>query len=389
MAQRDFYEVLGISKNAPVDEIKSAFRKLAKELHPDRHQGEGKKAMEEKFKELANAYSVLSDPEKKKRYDLYGMDGLRSGGGQSYSGFSGFEDIFSSDMFSDFSDIFGDLFGFETGGGTGRRGSRARSKQGADIRRDVMISFEEAAFGITESIEVDRMEACGTCGGEGVKPGTKRITCATCGGHGKVRQSQGFFTMVTTCPKCRGEGQLTEKYCEDCKGSGVKHKTKKIEVKIPAGVSEGSYIKMHDEGNAGVSGGGSGDLFLVIHVKEHELFTRENDDLLMQLPVTISQAVLGDEIEIPTLWGNYLLKIPSATQNNDILNIKAKGFPHLNSSGKGEMRVIIKVEIPENLNSKLKDLFKNVRLSESEESYKVVKEFMHKAKKFKKPDKPG
>ncbi|HRU39078.1 MAG TPA: DnaJ domain-containing protein, partial [Candidatus Goldiibacteriota bacterium] len=266
--QEDLYAVLGISKTASQEEIKSAFRKLAKEYHPDIHQGD-KKAAEEKFKKIAEAYKILSDPETRQKYDAYGYDGLRSRGG--YSG--GFEGYDMSDIFSGFSDIFGDLFGFEAGSARGR--GRSRRVHGEDIRYDLSINFEDPASDRKETIEITRKEPCETCHGEGIKPGTSRKTCQTCGGNGKVRQSSGFFSMVTTCPSCRGEGQLAEAYCDSCGGKGLKSRKRSIEVKIPAGIADGNYLKLSGEGHAGLNGGAPGDLFVVVNIRGHELFERD------------------------------------------------------------------------------------------------------------------
>lgn len=382
---KDLYSILGVPRTASADEIKSAFRKQAKELHPDRHQGEAKKEMEEKFKELASAYQILSDPQQRQKYDTYGMDAFRAGGSSSYGSYAGFEDIFNSDIFSDISDMFGDFMGFDTG--RGKKGKRRRN--GGDIRVDVHLTFEEAAFGKKETIEAERMEQCDTCGGDGVKPGSKKNTCSTCGGHGKVRQSQGFFTMVTTCPKCRGEGQVVESYCETCGGEGLKRKKKKIEVTIPQGVSQDSYLKLRGEGHSGINGGGRGDLYVVMQIQEHEFFKREGDEIILEVPVTLSQAVLGDEVEVPTIYGEQTIKIPAGTQSGDTVLLRSKGFPHLNGGGKGDMHCVITVEVPKDANSKLKEAFKSVKLAESDDNYKKVRDFRSKAGKYKKESKNG
>jgi molecular chaperone DnaJ len=377
MADKDLYSLLGVSKNATPDEIKSAFRSKAKQMHPDMHQGEeAKKNAEEKFKELGEAYRILSDPEQKSRYDQLGYEGMKGRGGSA-----NYEDM--GDMFGDISDIFGEMFGF--GGSGGRRGSGGgRRRTGDDIRYDTSLSLEDIAFGKTETVEVGRKEACDTCKGQGIKPGTGRSTCRTCGGQGKVRQASGFFSVVTTCPACGGSGQVVEHQCEDCGGSGVRMKKRKIEVKIPAGVEAGQYIKLTGEGHAGINGGGHGDLYVVVNIKDHEIYRRDGNDIILDVPVTISQAVLGDEVEIPTLYGNYKLKISAGTQNLEELKVRGKGLTILNSQSKGDLRVIIHVEIPKGINSKLKDAFKNVKVLESEDNYDGQKRAFRAFKKYKK-----
>jgi molecular chaperone DnaJ len=381
MADKDLYAILGVTRNATADELKTAFRNKAKEFHPDVHVGD-KKAAEEKFKEIGEAYQILSNPEKRNIYDQVGYEGMKGrGGSQQYSG--GFEDM--GDMFGDISDIFGDLFGF--GGGAGKRGGgsgRSRRRSGDDIRYDATLTLEDIAFGRTETVEVGRKEACDSCKGLGIKPGTGKTTCKTCGGAGKVRQSSGFFSVVTTCPTCGGAGETAEHYCDDCGGSGVRMKKRKIEVKIPAGVEEGQYIKLNGEGNSGINGGPSGDLYVVVNLKHHEIYRRESDDIFLDVPVTLLQAVCGDEIEIPTLYGNYKLKIPAGTQNNEEIVIKGKGLPILNSQSKGDLLVVIHVEVPKGINSKLKEAYKNVKVLESEDNYEAVKRAFRTFKKYKK-----
>ncbi len=373
--QEDLYAVLGISKTASQEEIKSAFRKLAKEYHPDIHQGD-KKAAEEKFKKIAEAYKILSDPETRQKYDAYGYDGLRSRGG--YSG--GFEGYDMSDIFSGFSDIFGDLFGFEAGSARGR--GRSRRVHGEDIRYDLSINFEDPASDRKETIEITRKEPCETCHGEGIKPGTSRKTCQTCGGNGKVRQSSGFFSMVTTCPSCRGEGQLAEAYCDSCGGKGLKSRKRSIEVKIPAGIADGNYLKLSGEGHAGLNGGAPGDLFVVVNIRGHELFERDGSDVIMNLPVTITQAALGDTVEIPTLYGNQKLEIPAGIQHGDIMVLKGKGFPKLNEKNRADMHVIAQIEVPRSLNLKLKEALKQVKILETEDNYPLKKKTGKIIKKF-------
>ncbi|MEI7543051.1 MAG: molecular chaperone DnaJ [bacterium] len=378
MPDKDLYALLGVSKSATPEELKNAFRNKAKVYHPDVHVGD-KKIAEEKFKEIGEAYQILSDPQKRSIYDQVGYEGMKGRGGSQQYG--GFDDM--GDMFGDISDIFGDLFGF--GGGTGKRGGgRSRKRTGDDIRFDTSLTLEDIAFGKTENVEVGRKEPCETCKGKGIKPGTSKNTCKTCGGAGKVRQASGFFSVVTTCPTCGGAGETAEHYCDECAGSGVRMKRRTIEVKVPAGVEEGQYIKLSGEGHTGANGGGSGDLYVVVNIKHHEIYKREADDIILEVPVTIMQAVLGDEIEVPTLYGNHKLKIPAGTQNGEKLVIKGKGLTRLHSQSKGDMNIIIHIEIPKGINSKLKDAYKSVKILESEDNYEAVKRASRAFKKYKK-----
>jgi len=365
MMNKDLYAVLGVSKTASPEEIKTAFRNLAKKYHPDIHSGDKKEA-EEKFKEIGGAYKILSDPEQRKIYDTYGYDGLRgrAGSGRGFEGFS------MDDIFTDFSDIFSDFFGFETRGSG--RGS-ARRYNGEDVRADVALDFEESAHESVRVVEVIRKEACEKCGGSGIKAGTSRKECATCGGRGKVRQSQGFFSMVTTCPKCGGEGSVAEAYCEDCGGAKMKQKRRKIEVKIPAGMDGGAYLRLSGEGSSGLNGGRSGDLFVVVNVRPHEIFARQEDDVIMKLPVTVTQAVLGEKIEIPTIYGTEKIDIQPGSEHGKIITLKGKGFPSVNGRGKGDMHIIVEISVPKGLSSKLKEAYKNVKVNEDYESYPELK----------------
>lgn len=386
MKEKDLYEILGVSKNASQDEIKSAFRKLAKEYHPDMHKTEAdKKAAEEKFKEIATAYKILSDPTQREKYDKFGFDGLKSSAG--YGGAYDFESIFDfdmSDIFSDFSDMFDDFFGF----GGGKKSSRARKRKGSDIRQDIEIDFFESVTGTKRILEISRKEICLTCKGSGLKPGSKFRVCLTCGGHGKVRQSQGFFTIVTTCPKCKGQGEFPEQVCDDCNGAGVQLKRRKIEVDIPAGIENESYIKLENEGNEG-SEGYKGDLYVVIHVKEHKFFKRHENDVILNLPITISQAVLGDEIEIPTIYGIEKVKLPAGIQNGEIITLKGKGFQKAYSHSKGAMHLVVNIQIPKNPDSKIKELYKEIKKLETENNYQEIKNFNKIKEDIKKGDKNG
>ena len=342
MEKREYYGILGVSRNANESEIKKAYRQLALQYHPDRNPGN--KEAEEKFKEASEAYEVLRDSEKRELYDRYGHDGLRRTG---FSGFSGFEDIFSS-----FGDIFEDFFGF----GMERR--KASPRKGSDFRYDLTISFLDAAMGKEMEIEFERMEACGTCKGDGLKPGAKKETCGTCRGSGQITHSQGFFTLRTTCSRCRGQGFLIPDPCPDCRGAGKVRKPKKLPIKIPAGVDTGSRLKLPREGGEGEKGGRRGDLYVVLHVEAHPFFERQNDDLFCQIPISFAQAALGDEIEVPTLNGNKKLGIPPGTQSGQVFTVKSQGIPHLDGFGRGDLNVHILVKVPTKLNKRQKELLK-------------------------------
>ncbi len=379
MAEKDLYALLGVSKNATPDELKSAFRKMAKEHHPDVHPEDNRKHAEEKFKEIGEAYRILSDPKLKSAYDRYGYEGMKGNAGGGFRG-QGFDADF--DMNDLFGGIFDDFFGTDTGSRGGGRG-RNRIRKGEDVRHDINIDFIDAAFGKTLQIELDRKEACEICKGEGIKPGTSKKICKTCGGNGKVRQSQGFFSTVMTCPVCGGAGEIAEAVCETCKGRGTKIKKRKIEVKIPAGVADEQFLKIPNEGSAGSAPGYNGDLYIGVSIREHEYFKREESDIILEMPVTISQAVLGDEVELPGIYGMQKITIPAGTQNGHVITLRGQGFPAINSSVKGDMHIVLHVDIPRGINSKLKDVFKSVKISENIEDYRAVSEFKKKINKKK------
>ena len=343
MVKRDYYEILGVPRNANESEVKKAYRQLALQYHPDRNPGD--KAAEEKFKEASEAYEVLRDPNKRELYDRYGHEGLSRTG---FSGFAGFEDIFSS-----FGDIFEDFFGF---GGGHRRSAGPR--KGPDFRYDLTISFMDAALGKEMEIEIERLETCGTCKGSGAKPGTKKENCPACRGTGQVTHSQGFFTLRTTCSRCRGQGFFIPHPCGECRGSGKVKRPKKIPTKIPAGVDSGSRLKVTGEGGEGERGGRSGDLYVVLHVEPHPFFERHDDDILCQIPISFVQAALGEEVEVPTLSGTKKLTIPPGIQSGQIITLRGQGIPHLDGYGKGDQHVQVNVKVPTNLNKRQKDLLK-------------------------------
>ncbi|HYN84953.1 MAG TPA: molecular chaperone DnaJ [Pyrinomonadaceae bacterium] len=343
MSKRDYYEVLGVSRGATEQEIKSAYRKVAIRYHPDKNPGDA--AAEEKFKEAAEAYSVLSNAEQRARYDRFGHAGVSSGAaGAANWGAAGFGGI---------EDILGDLFGFSDmfGGGGGRAsGSRRTTAQrGPDLRYDLEMSLEDAAKGMTAQLRIPRHENCDACKGTGAAPGTQPETCQTCSGAGQVRYQQGFFSVARTCGNCRGTGRIVKTPCETCKGAGRVEREKNLEVKIPAGVETGSRLRIAGEGEAGTQGGPSGDLYVVIHVSEHEQFERQGSNLYSSVPVTFAQAALGSEITVQTLDGQQQLKIPAGTQTGTVFRVKGAGMPVLGGRGRGDLFVAVSVVTPTTL----------------------------------------
>ena len=332
--KRDYYEVLGVHRDAKKDELKAAYRKLALKYHPDRNP-ENKEA-EEKFKEAAEAYEVLQDPPKREIYDQFGHQGLE---GSGFSGFSGFEDIFSS-----FGGIFEDLFGFSTG-----RRSRTRSQRGTDLRYDITLSFLEGAFGVEKAIDIEKMEVCPTCHGNACKPGTGLETCLQCQGSGQVSRNQGFFMVRTTCPHCHGRGQTIPHPCINCGGAGQVIVKKTVNVKIPAGVDAGSRLRLTGEGEAGTYGGPPGDLYVFIHVESHEFFERKDTDVFCQLEISFIQAALGDSINITTLNGKKKLEIPKGIHSGDLLKLSGEGIPSLRNGRRGDQIIQIQIKTPTNL----------------------------------------
>ncbi len=336
--KRDYYEVLGVQRAATEQEIKSAYRKKALEWHPDRNPDRREEA-EERFKEASEAYSVLSDPNKRANYDHYGHAGVggAAGGGFDPSVFSEFQDIFGG---MGFGTIFDDLFGM--GGG----GSRRRSNRGSDLRYDLEIDFEEAAFGLDTHIKVPRLENCAACGGSGAKHGTSPTICHACGGRGQVRFTQGFFSISRPCSVCHGAGQVIKHACPECRGEGRVRREKTLKVKIPAGVDAGTRLRIQGEGEAGVRGGPPGDLYVVLSVREHPFFERQDQNLICTVPISVWQAALGAEIQVPTLQGEEALKIPEGTQTGTVFRLRGQGVPHVNSGGRGDLYVRVVVRTP-------------------------------------------
>jgi len=343
MEEKDYYRILDVPKDASEDQIKKSYRKIAMQYHPDRNPGN--KEAEEKFKLASEAYEVLRDQEKRQIYDRYGIEGLK---GTGFTGFRGFEDIFST-----FGDIFEDFFGF---GSAGRR--RTRVRQGADLRYDMKISFHDAAFGKETEIEIPKNAPCEVCSGTGAKPGTYPTHCPSCKGTGQVTRSQGFFTISTTCAQCRGEGTIIPNPCKECRGHGKVRTTKRIQVKIPAGVDTGSKLRIRSEGEAGDRGGAAGDLFVFIYVEPHDFFSREGDDVVCQIPISFPQAAMGTEMEVPTLSGARNLSIPKGTESGDLLRIKGEGFPKIRGYGRGDQIVQVIVRTPKNLTRRQEEILK-------------------------------
>ena len=368
MAKRDYYEVLGLQKGAPKDEIKKAYRKLAVQYHPDKNPGN--KNAEEKFKEATEAYEVLSDDQKRSAYDQFGFAGVEGmGGGHNWSNFQGFEDIFGG---SDFGSIFDTLFRGGFGGAFGGgRSSRNSPRSGANLRYDIELSFKDAVFGTKVEIQYAHNEFCSACHGSGAEPGSGRKTCPTCGGAGQVRHSQGLFSLSQTCPSCGGAGTIIDKPCRQCGGAGTQKKKQTIKVTIPPGVEHGRRIVIPKQGDAGASGGPPGDLYVFIHVKPHKYFERQDSDLYCAVPISITQAALGGEVQIATLDGKTIkVKIPPGAQNGKLLRIREEGVPQGSafSARRGDLYIKVLVQTPQHLSSKGRELLEELSRVEGENS---------------------
>jgi molecular chaperone DnaJ len=340
--KRDYYEVLGVARTASAEEIKKAYRTLAVKFHPDRNPGDNQ--AEERFKEAAEAYAVLSDANKRVQYDHFGHRGV---GDQPFAGFD-------ASVFGDFADILGNLFGFESIFGGGRR--RAGPERGSDLRMNLVISFDEMAAGVERTITVPREENCEACGGSGMAAGAKPERCRSCGGRGQVRASQGFFTMVRTCPACGGSGQTITDPCHDCRGAGRVEKRRQLRVRVPAGVEDGTRLRLVGEGEAGVRGGPPGDLHVVVRVEPHDLFVREGADLHLEHELSAFRAALGTEIEVPTLDGAEKVRVPAGTQHADTVALRGKGLPRVGRGGHGNLVVHLRVVVPRKLSAKQRKL---------------------------------
>jgi len=332
-----------VTRTATDQEIKSAYRKLAMKYHPDKNPDDP--TAEDRFKECSEAYGVLADSQQRSRYDQFGHAGVGGGSGVD----------FNSAAFTDLSDLFGDMFGFgDIFGGGGRR--RTRAQRGADLREDIQLEFEEAVFGTTTNIEVNKHESCETCNGSGIAPGKSASQCRTCSGRGQMRYQQGFFSISRTCTTCGGAGQVISDPCNKCRGEGRVVKQRTLEVKVPAGVEDGMRMRYASQGEPGFFGGPAGDLYVVLHVKEHAFFERDGHNLHCSIPISFPQAALGAEIEIPTLEGTYKLKVPEGTQSGTIFRVKGKGVPVLNQHGKGDIMVEVRVDVPKKLNKRQREL---------------------------------
>ncbi len=351
MSNRDYYEVLGIQKTASDDEIKAAFRKLARVYHPDVSKEEH---AEEKFKEINEAYGVLSDSDKRARYDRFGKEGLNGMGG------------FQHDYSADFGDLFEEILG-GFGFSSGRRQARNAPRRGRDLQMQIALTFEDAVFGVEREIQFQREETCSACGGSGAEPGTSPTKCTSCNGQGEVRQVRqtflGQMVQSATCPTCNGRGQMISSPCKVCRGTGLEHKQIKKKVQIPAGVDVGTQIRLTGEGGPGAFGGPSGSLFLVLDVKPHQFFKRRDNDILLNLDINVAQAVLGAEVQVPTMDGDEKLHIPAGTQPGKIFHIKGKGVPHVRSKNRGDQVVMVNVAIPQKLSKEQRELFE--KLAES------------------------
>ncbi len=375
-AKRDYYEVLGVAKTATDAELKSAYRKLAKKYHPDLNKDD--KTAEANFKEVNEAYEVLSDAEKRRKYDQFGHAGVDpnfGAGGFGGGGFGGFEDF-------DIGDIFGSFFGGGFGGGAQRRNAPQR---GESLRVSLVLSFEEAAFGCKKEISVTRTEHCSECGGSGAAKGTTAETCATCHGTGSVKTTRrtplGMVSTSGVCPTCRGTGKIIKTPCSSCSGSGKKRKVQKLSVNIPAGIDDGQTVSLRGEGNVGVNGGPNGDVLITVSVRPHHILTREGTSIICEVPITFSQAVLGAEIEVPTLDGKVKYTVPEGTQTGTVFRLRGKGVPVLNTSRRGDQFVKVNIEVPRNLNQKQKDLLAEFSKAVGESGYTERKSFFEKLKR--------
>ncbi|GAB4193268.1 MAG: molecular chaperone DnaJ [Phycisphaeraceae bacterium] len=370
--QRDYYEVLGIERSAGADDIKRAYRKLAMKYHPDRNPGDTE--AEERFKEAAEAYEVLSNPEKRRRYDQYGHAGLRGQAGHDFSHM----DV--GDIFSMFEDIFG-------GGpfsGSRRRRGRQGPQRGYDLQTEVEITLEEVAEGVEKEIEFTRQDRCESCQGSGAAPGAKPVSCVACGGAGQVAQSGfgGMFRMVTTCPSCGGSGQVIRDKCKTCGGDGRQPKRRKLNVKIPVGIHDGQAVRVPGEGEPGAQGGPYGDLHVVVRVKEHELFTREDDHLILRLPISFTQAALGATLKVPVIHGEHEITIKPGSQHGDIIRVPGKGLPNLRSGRHGDLAIILMLEVPTRLTAKQEALLREYAETEDRDVLPHAKGFWEKIKSY-------
>ena len=386
--EKDYYEVLGVSRDASAADIKKAYRKMAVKFHPDKNPDDA--SAEEKFKELGLAYEVLSDEDKRAAYDRYGHAAFQSGGGGGRGGFGGgfggfhdpmdiFSQVFGGGGGGGGGGIFDDLFG---GGGRSRRDPSGK-KRGSDLRYDLEISLEEAADGAEKELEIEKYQSCGGCSGSGAKDGGGGAkACTTCGGRGVVARQQGIFIQQSTCPECRGAGQVIENPCDKCNGDGREQAPDRIKIRIPAGVDDGTRLRSTGNGDAGLRGGPAGDLYVFLHVKEHDVFEREEDDLFCEVPLPFSVAALGGELEVPTLDGRASIKIPKGTQGGTTFRLRDRGIRDLQTGRKGDLNITVQVEVPTKLNSEQKDKLREFSESIGEENSPMQESFLDKAKRF-------
>ncbi len=371
MTKRDYYQVLDLSRSCDAEDIKKAYRKKALQHHPDRNPGN--KEAEEKFKEAAEAYSVLCDPQKRSIYDRYGHDGLR---GEGFAGFEGFD----STIFGDFQDILGSFFGFTFGDffGTTRRSARRAAQAGRDLALEMEVTLEDVFRGAEREVTLNRAESCPACQGTRLRPGTKKTTCPACRGQGHIRHQQGFFTVSQTCPQCRGEGEIVSSPCAECRGTGRVKKKETLTIRLPAGIDDGARLRLVGEGEAGEPGAPRGDLYVVVHVKKHDVFERQNADLYCQVSISFSQAALGAVLEFFTLNGSEQLKIPTGAQSGEMIKLKGKGLKEIHSQGAGDLYVRLQVRTPDKLTREEKDLLRQLSKLQNEPQSEVVKAHLDK-----------
>jgi molecular chaperone DnaJ len=374
--KRDYYEVLAVTRTATEEEVKRSYRKLAVKYHPDKNPGDPH--AEEKFKELGEAYDVLIDADKRAAYDRFGHAAFSQGMGGRGGGFH--------DPFDIFREVFGGGGGgggiFETFFGGGATTDREGRQRGSDLRYDMQITLEEAAFGVDKEIEVRKLDTCAKCSGKGAEPGSRTINCPTCGGRGQVISSRGFFQVSQTCPRCRGVGQIIEKPCRVCAGEGRAENTSRIKLKIPAGIADGSRLRSSGNGEAGIRGGAAGDLYVVIHIKEHPIFQREEDNLYCEVPISFTLAALGGEIAVPTLEGKANLKVPTGTQSGQVFKLRGKGVVNVNARDRGDLLTRLVVEVPTRLNAEQRQKLEEFAGLCGEENTPLHKSFFDRAKEF-------
>ena len=375
--KRDYYEVLEVTRTSNGDEIKRSYRKLAVKFHPDKNPGDH--TAEEKFKELGEAYDILSDADKRAAYDRFGHGAFAQGNAGARGGGAGMGGF--HDPFDIFREVFGGVFGGATGGGGGRT-DREGKQRGSDLRYDMQIGLEEAAFGCDKEIEVSKLEGCTVCEGTGAEQGSRAVTCPGCNGRGQVISSRGFFQVSQTCGRCRGTGTVIERPCRKCGGEGRSEQTSRIKLKIPAGIEDGSRLRSSRNGEAGIRGGPPGDLYVVIHIKEHEIFERDGESLYCEIPVSFTTAALGGEVEVPTLEGKAHLKIPAGTQGATVFKLRGKGIPTLNSTQRGDLMVRVLVEVPTKLNAEQRRKLEEFAELMGDDNSPLHQSFFDKAKEF-------